>query len=132
MKSVEAVPEFRPGDGPSDGIFYTNRCGNSKAAGCNRFITKLEIIAKKGDDPGPICPCGSYDFRSNNAKWWEELLLFRSWRLWWAIRTKAIPPPPDLDYMRNMSNNLVATVASLEDDILDAEDLEEMDELEIM
>ena len=131
MESVETAPESRLGDGPSDGIFYTNRCGNAREPGCNRFLTKLEILSK-GNGPGSVCPCGSYNFRSGNAKWWEELLLLRSWRLWWAIRTKAIPPPPGPDYMKDMVNSLVATVASLEDDTLDAEDLEEMDELRIM
>lgn len=100
MRSAQPAPEsdrpVLPGDGPSDGIFYTNRCGNAKVPGCGRALTKLEILDAMGPHPkrSSVCPCGSNAFRGSNFKWWEEWLLIRSYRMKSAIKRKLVAPPP--------------------------------------
>lgn len=58
---------------------------------CGRLLTNLEILKKweKAEDNGGtvlgLCPCGSRHITPTNAKWWEELLLPRVWRVWWVF-----------------------------------------------
>lgn len=125
--SVQSAPASRPADGPTDGVFYTNRCGNSKVPGCGRFLTKLEILQRM-DHPRGICPwCGSNGFRSGNPNIFEELLLPRSWKLWLAIRAGILPPPPSPKDISSSRNSMISQVVALDED-MDAEDREESDE----
>ena len=110
----------RPWDGPTDGYFLTNRCGNAKSPGCGRALTKLEILDSMGVNPKrkTICPCGSQGFRSSNFKLFEELLLVRSWKLWWAIRKGVIPPPPSKGEVAEANQVMMAgLIQSIEGDM---------------
>jgi len=122
MQSALAARESdsRPWDGPTDGYFLTNRCGNGKNPGCNRALTKLDVLDAMGINPKrkTVCPCGSQGFRSSNFKWWEELFLFRSWKLWWAIRRGTIPPPPSKgDIMEANQAMMAGLIQSIEGDM---------------
>lgn len=92
MPFAKTAPVYkRAVDGPTDGVFLTNRCGGIKG-GCGRALTKLEILERM--QHGPICPCGNNSWKSSNFKLWEELILPRSWKMYFAIRRGELPPPP--------------------------------------
>ena len=119
-----AAPASRPADRPTDGIFYTNRCGTGKYPGCNRAVTKLDILEAMGVSPKrhSVCPCGCNSWRSSNFKWWEELFLFRSWRLWWAIKQGRLAPPPTTKDVSANRDSMIKQVAALDDDPEDGPD----------
>lgn len=94
----------------TDGLFYTNRCGK-----CGRALTKIEIY-ERWNVPGGICPCGSNKFHSTNFKWWEELFLIRSWKLWWAIRKGLLPPAPTKQDIVESRKALMRTVLDLDEE----------------
>ncbi len=99
MQFASAVPEsddFGPLGEFSRGLFLTNRCGNARTPGCNRALTKLEILEAFGIHPKrkSVCPCGCNSWRASNFKWWEELLLWRSWVMWWKFKHGLVAPNP--------------------------------------
>ena len=108
--SADAVPASRVADGPTDNLFYTNRCSV-----CGRCLTKLEILESFKPDSKPACPCGSSKFRSTNFKWWEELLLYRSWVMYFAIRRGEVAPPPTREQNVELRAKLIEGIAELED-----------------
>jgi len=96
----------------TDGIYITNRCD-----ACRRAITKLEVLAsfQRGRT---VCPCGSNRFKVSNFKLWEQLLLPRSWKLWWAIRKGRVAPSPTPVQGQHWQNVMVAhaLTSDMEDD----------------
>lgn len=129
MKSADPAPESRlPGDGPTDGIFYTNRCGNSKKPGCGRALTKLEILDSMGINPKrhSVCPCGSNSFRGANFKWWEEWLLIRSYRMKSAIKRKLVAPPPTKEEWEALMSKMIDDMNRIDEEAeVAADDLED-------
>jgi hypothetical protein len=83
----------------------------------------LEILERMSG-PTHICPCGSDKFHSSNFKWWEELFLIRSWKMFLAIRRGELAPPPT----RAESESLQAIGAKqVIDKMIDLEEQEERD-----
>lgn len=120
MTSAKTAPASRPADGPSDGLHYTHRC-----LSCHRALTKLDIVNRlaSGD---PICTCGHGRFRPTTFKWWEELFLLRSWRMYFAIRRGELAPPPTPDMSFDNNRAAVKKMIELGFDS-DPEDAEEME-----
>lgn len=75
--------------GQTDRLHYVYRC-----KGCMGLITKLEILESRYQQQVNLCACGGRTVSPTNAKWWEELLYPKLWKLIIAIYTKQIAPAP--------------------------------------
>lgn len=73
-------------------LAYTLRC-----RGCKRFLTKLDVMEKLAKGDANMCTCGGHVIEPSTAKWWEELFLWRSWRMWFAIKRGILPPPSEME-----------------------------------
>lgn len=105
-----SYPRLVPGPGdPWKGIFLTNRC-----KGCGRAITKLEVIHAFEHEHN-VCPCGSNSFKSTNFKWWEALLLVRSWRCYRAWRRGEISGNPSPKSVADLRRSMIRQVIELEE-----------------
>ena len=76
--------------GITDRLHWVYRCTS-----CGRLITKLEVLDQRSSGSADLCPCGSRSVRPTNARWWEELLLPRCWKLIYAIYAHRIAPAPE-------------------------------------
>jgi hypothetical protein len=96
----------------TDMIFYTNRCK------CGRALTKVEILERM-QGPKGLCPCGSNEFHSTNFKWWEQLFLARSWRMWRMIRKGLLPPPPNKFEVAAARDGMINKIIEMEEEAED-------------
>ena len=95
----------------SDGIFLTNRC-----SACGRALTKLEVLDALANDHR-LCPCGSDRMRSSNFKWWEALLLPRSWKLFWAWKTGRVAPPPTPESIKASNSRVIKRATEIASEV---------------
>ncbi len=107
---TEICVPSKPADGPSDGIFLTNRCKD-----CGRFITKLEVLRAIAGH-GNVCPCGGNKFKCTNAKWWEELFLLRSWKLYRAWKRGDLAPNPTKEEVKAPDKAIVEFMKQVEEE----------------
>jgi len=117
MPFAQAVPAsdgFGPLGDFARGMFLTNRCGNARTPGCNRALTKLEILGAFGVSPRrkSVCPCGCNSWRSSNFKWWEELTP-RSLYQWWEYKHGRVAGNPSKDVVESHERAVMEAVTRM-------------------
>jgi hypothetical protein len=75
----------------------------------------LEILESFGTHPRrkSVCPCGCNSWRSSNFKWWEELLLWRSWRQWIAYKRGLVSGNPTKEYIEENNARILEATRKL-------------------